>query len=120
MESLTDFIVFNSKFYELITKNDKFIILKSHFVEAIQPKYQPGIEDKPNLRYRKANMLQVLINGKISQIKSNKKAITALFKKSNQKQVKSYMKSNKIRWRMPVSKCMESIWEHELSLVFLK
>jgi hypothetical protein len=44
-------------------------------------------------------MLQVLINGKISQIKSNKKAIIALFKKSNQKQVKSYMKSNKISIR---------------------
>jgi hypothetical protein len=44
-------------------------------------------------------MLQVLINGKISQIKSKKKAIIALFKKSNQKQVKSYMKSNKISIR---------------------
>ena len=90
------FIVFNSKFYELITKNDKFSILKSHFVEAIQPKYQPGIEDKPNLRYRKANMLNVVINNKISQIKSNKKAIIALFSKSVQKKVKSFIKSNKI------------------------
>ena len=79
------FIVFNSKFYELITKNDRFIILKSHFVEAIQPKYQPGIEDKPNLRYRKANMLNVVVNNKISQLKSTKKAIIALFSKSVQK-----------------------------------
>ena len=93
------FIVFNSKFYELITKNDKFSILKSHFVEAIQPKYQPGIEDKPNLRYRKANMLNVVINTKISQIKSNKKAIIALFSKSAQKKVKSFIKSNKINIR---------------------
>jgi hypothetical protein len=93
------FIVFNSKFYELITKNDKFSILKSHFVEAIQPKYQPGIEDKPNLRYRKANMLNVVINNKISQIKSNKKAIIALFSKSVQKKVKSFIKSNKINIR---------------------
>ena len=81
------FIVFNSKFYELITKNDRFIILKSHFVEAIQPKYQPGIEDKPNLRYRKANMLNVVVNNKISQLKSTKKAIIALFSKSVQKKV---------------------------------
>ena len=93
------FIVFNSKFYELITKNDKFSILKSHFVEAIQPKYQPGIEDKPNLRYRKANMLNVVINNKISKIKSNKKAIIALFSKSVQKKVKSFIKSNKIKIR---------------------
>ena len=88
------FIVFNSKFYELITKNDRFIILKSHFVEAIQPKYQPGIEDKPNLRYRKANMLNVVVNNKISQLKSTKKAIIALFSKSVQKKVKSFIKSN--------------------------
>ena len=47
------------------------------------------IEDKPNLRYRKANMLNILINNKISQIKSNKKAIIALFSKSVQKKVKS-------------------------------
>ena len=93
------FIVYNSKFYELITENDKFSILKSHFVEAIQPKYQPGIEDKPNLRYRKANMLNVVINNKISQIKSNKKAIIALFSKSAQKKVKSFIKSNKINIR---------------------
>ena len=93
------FIVFNSKFYELIIKNDKFIILKSHFVEAIQPKYQPGIEDKPNLRYRKANMLNVVVNNKISQLKSTKKAIIALFSKSVQKKVKSFIKSNKINVR---------------------
>ena len=74
-------------------------LLKSHFVEAIQPKYQPGIEDKPNLRYRKANMLNVVINNKISQIKSNKKAIIALFSKSVQKKVKSFIKSNKINIR---------------------
>jgi hypothetical protein len=93
------FIVFNSKFYELITKNDKFSILKSHFVEAIQPKYQPGIEDKPNLRYRKANMLNIVVNNKINQIKTNKKSIIALFNKSEQKKVKSFMKSNKISIR---------------------
>ena len=93
------FIVFNSKFYELITKNDRFIILKSHFVEAIQPKYQPGIEDKPNLRYRKANMLNVVVNNKISQLKSTKKAIISLFSKSVQKKIKSYIKSNKINIR---------------------
>ena len=90
---------FYSYLKKKITKNDKFSILKSHFVEAIQPKYQPGIEDKPNLRYRKANMLNVVINNKISQIKSNKKAIIALFSKSVQKKVKSFIKSNKINIR---------------------
>jgi hypothetical protein len=93
------FIVFNSKFYEEITKNDKFSILKLHYVEAIEPNYQPGIEEKPNLRYRKANMFNLIIGNKISQIKMTKKAVLALFEKSSQKQVKSFMKSNKISIR---------------------
>ena len=93
------FIVFNSKFYELISENEYFKILKSHYVEAIEPKYQPGIEDKPNLRYRKANMLNLVINNKISQIKTNKKAIISLFKKSKQKEIKSFMKTEKISIR---------------------
>ena len=73
--------------------------MKSHFVEAIEPKYQPGIEDKPNLRYRKANMLNLLVNSKINQIKTNKKAIISLFKKSKQKEIKSFMKTEKISIR---------------------
>lgn len=93
------FIVFNSKFYELISENEYFKILKSHFVEAIEPKYQPGIEDKPNLRYRKANMLNLLVNSKINQIKTNKKAIISLFKKSKHKEIKSFMKTEKISIR---------------------
>ena len=44
-------------------------------------------------------MLNVVINTKISQIKSNKKAIIALFSKSAQKKVKSFIKSNKINIR---------------------
>ncbi len=93
------FIVYNSKFYELVTENDKFSVLKSHLIEAIEPKYQPGIEDKPNLRFRKANMLHLVINNKISQVKSSKKSIIALFNKSEQKKVKSFIKSNKISVR---------------------
>ena len=93
------FIVYNSKFYELVTENDKFSVLKSHLIEAIEPKYQPGIEDKPNLRFRKANMLHLVINNKISQVKSSKKSIISLFNKSEQKKVKSFIKSNKISVR---------------------
>lgn len=93
------FIVFNSKFYELISENEYFKILKSHYLEAIEPKYQPGIEDKPNLRYRKANMLNLVVNNKISQIKTNKKAIITLFKKSKHKEIKSFLKTNKISIR---------------------
>ena len=93
------FVVFNSKFYELITKNNKFSILKSFSLEAIEPDYQPGIQDKPNLRYKKANSLFIVVNNKLSQIKLSKKAIIALFGKSNSKLVKTFMKKNKISIR---------------------
>jgi len=93
------FVVFDSKFYELITKNDKFSILKSFSLEAIEPDYQPGIQDKPNLRYKKVNSLFIKVNNKLSQIKLSKKAIIALFGKSNSKIVKTFMKKNKISVR---------------------
>ena len=93
------FVVFNSKFYELITKNNKFSILKSFSLEAIEPDYQPGIQDKPNLRYKKANSLFIVVNNKLSQIKLSKKAIVALFGKSNSKLVKTFIKKNKISIR---------------------
>ena len=44
-------------------------------------------------------MLNVVVNNKISQLKSTKKAIIALFSKSVQKKVKSFIKSNKINVR---------------------
>jgi hypothetical protein len=93
------FVVFNSKFYELITKNNKFSILKSFSLEAIEQDYQPGIQDKPNLRYKKVNSLYIVVNNKLSQIKLSKKAIIALFGKSNSKLVKTFMKKNKISIR---------------------
>jgi len=93
------FIVFDSKFYLLITKNDKFSILKSFSLEAIEPDYQPGIQDKPNLKYKKSNSLFIESNNKLSQIKVSKKAIIALFGKSNSKLVKGFMKKNKISIR---------------------
>ena len=93
------FVVFNSKFYELITKNNKFSILKSFSLEAIEQDYQPGIQDKPNLRYKKVNSLYIVVNNKLSQIKLSKKAIIALFGKSNSKLVKTFIKKNKISIR---------------------
>ncbi|MGY8946005.1 MAG: hypothetical protein ACKVJS_03000 [Flavobacteriales bacterium] len=93
------FIVFDSKFYQLITKNDKFSILKSYNLVAIEPDYQPGIQDKPNLRYKKVNNLFIENNGKLSQIKGAKNAIVALFGKNNTKAVKTFIKKNKISVR---------------------
>jgi len=93
------FIVFDSKFYQLITKNDKFSILKSYSLEAVEQDYQPGIQEKPNLKYKKANSLFIENNNTISELKSTKKAIIALFGKSNQKTIKSFFKKNKISIR---------------------
>ena len=68
-------------------------------MEAIEQDYQPGIQDKPNLKYKKSNTLFIESNNKLSQIKVSKKAIIALFGKRNSKLVKTFMKKNKISVR---------------------
>jgi len=45
------FIVFDSKFYQLITKNDKFSILKSYSLEAV--------EQDTNLEFKKNQILNI-------------------------------------------------------------
>jgi hypothetical protein len=93
------FVVFDSKFYELITKNDKFSILKSYSLEANEQDYQPGIQQKPNLIYKKVSRIFIESNNKISEIKASKKAIIAMFGNSNEKKIKSFIKKNKISIR---------------------
>jgi len=74
-------------------------VLKSYSLEAVEQDYQPGIQEKPNLKYKKANSLFIENNNTISELKSTKKAIIALFGKSNQKTIKSFFKKNKISIR---------------------
>jgi len=93
------FIVYDSKFYELVTENDKFSILKSYSLEAKEQEYKAGIQPKPNLRYKKINSLFLKSNNKISQIKISKKSIIAMFGKSNSKTIKTFIKKNKISIR---------------------
>jgi len=58
----------------------------------------PGIEDKPNLRYRRDDQMFTLKDGKLRKFKLNKKTIISLFK-NKESEVKKYFKSNKISIR---------------------
>ena len=94
-----NFIVYQGNFYKLITKTKSFSIIKSILLIAVEPDYQPGIQDKPNLRYKKADVLYIQIGDKKSAIKVNKKYIYRLFVDSKQGEIKKFFKANKISIR---------------------
>ena len=92
------FTVYNGTFYKLITENENFSVLKFVSVVLVKPDYVPGIEDKPNLRYRRDDQMFTLKDGKLRKFKLNKKTIISLFK-NKESEVKKYFKSNKISIR---------------------
>jgi len=92
------FTVYNGTFYKLITENENFSVLKFVSVVLVKPDYVPGIEDKPNLRYRRDDQMFTLKDGKLRKFKLNKKTIISLFK-NKESEVKKYFKSNKISVR---------------------
>ena len=94
-----NFVTYQGSFYKLITKTKNFSIIKSIVLIAVEPDYQVGIQDKPNLRYKNANKLYIQIGAKKTLIKVNKKYISQLFKDSKQGEIKKFFKSKKISIR---------------------
>jgi len=94
-----NFIVYQGNFYKLITKTKNFSIIKSIVLIAVEPDYQVGIQDKPNLRYKNANKLYIQIGAKKTLIKVNKKYISRLFEDSQQGEIKKFFKAKKISIR---------------------
>ena len=94
-----NFVTYQGSFYKLITKTKNFSIIKSIVLIAVEPDYQVGIQDKPNLRYKNANKLYIQIGAKKTLIKVNKKYISQLFEDSKQGEIKKFFKSKKISIR---------------------
>ena len=88
-----NFVTYQGSFYKLITKTKNFSIIKSIVLIAVEPDYQVGIQDKPNLRYKNANKLYIQIGAKKTLIKVNKKYISQLFEDSKQGEIKKFFKS---------------------------
>ena len=62
------FLSVNDKFYELIEQNSNFSLLADTFLEAYIPEYQPGIQEKPDPRYRKSNSVFLYYNDRGTSI----------------------------------------------------
>ena len=60
------------KFYESINENENFSILADTFLEAYIPEYQPGIQEKPDPRYRRNNSVFLYYNERFTYIERSK------------------------------------------------
>lgn len=93
------FIVFMGNFFQLITENDKFSIIKSVKLIAVEQEYQPGIQDIPNLVYRKIDEIFLKLKSNKKLIKRNRKSFISMFSSEKQGEIKKFIKKNKISVR---------------------
>ena len=90
------FLSVNDKFYELIEQNSNFSLLADTFLEAYIPEYQPGIQEKPDPRYRKSNSVFLYYNDRFTYIERRKNFLISMFQKSKSKEINTFYKKNKI------------------------
>ena len=90
------FISKNGKFYESIHENQDFSILADTFLEAYIPDYQPGIQEKPDPRYRRNNSVFLYYKDRFTYIERRKNFLISMFHKSKSKEINTFYKKNKI------------------------
>jgi hypothetical protein len=90
------FVSKNGKFYESIEENDDFSLLADTFLEAYIPEYQPGIQEKPDPRYRRNNSVFLYYKNRFTYIERRKNFLISMFDKSKTKEINSFYKKNKI------------------------
>ena len=90
------FVSKNGKFYESIHENNNFSLLADTFLEAYIPEYQPGIQEKPDPRYRRNNSVFLYYKDRFTYIERRKNFLISIFHKSKSKEINSFYKKNKI------------------------
>ena len=90
------FLSVNGKFYELVEQNENFSLLADTFLEAYIPEYQPGIQEKPDPRYRRNNSVFLYYNDRFTYIERRKNFLISMFHKSKSKEINTFYKKNKI------------------------
>lgn len=90
------FVSKNGKFYESIEENSNFSLLADTFLEAYIPEYQPGIQEKPDPRYRKNNSVFLYYKKRFTYIERRKNFLISMFDKSKSKEINTFYKKNKI------------------------
>jgi hypothetical protein len=89
------FVSKNGKFYESIEENDDFSLLANTFLEAYIPEYQPGIQEKPDPRYRRNNSVFLYYKNRFTYIERRKNFLISMFKNLKQKKLTAFIKKTK-------------------------
>ena len=92
----TEFVSINNKFYEVIEANDEFSLLADTYLEIFFPDYTPGIQDKPDPKYRKRNSVFLYYKNKFNYVERRKSFLISMFKENMAKEINTFMKKNKI------------------------
>ena len=90
------FVSINGKFYESIDVKNNYSLLADTFLEAYIPEYQPGIQEKPDPRYRRNNSLFLYYKSRFTYIERRKNFLLSMFNQSVSKELNNFYKKNKI------------------------
>ena len=91
-----EFVSIDNKFYEAIEVNDNFSLLADTYLEIYFPEYTPGIQDKPDPKYRKKNSVLLYYKDRFNYVERRKSFLISMFNKNVAKQINTFMKKNKI------------------------
>ena len=90
------FVSVNGKFYESVEENSNFSLLADTYLEAYTPDYQPGIQEKPDPRFRRNNSLFLYYKDRFTYIERRRTFLISMFHNSMSKQINTFYKKNKI------------------------
>ena len=74
-----EFVSINDKFYEVIEINDNFSLLADTYLEIYFPEYTPGIQDKPDPKYRKKNSVFLYYKDRFNYVERRKSFLISMF-----------------------------------------
>ena len=76
--------------------NDNFSLLADTYLEIYFPEYTPGIQDKPDPKYRKKNSVFLYYKDRFNYVERRKSFLISMFNKDMAKEINTFMKKNKI------------------------
>ena len=91
-----EFVSIDNKFYEAIEINEDFSLLADTYLEIYFPDYTPGIQDKPDPKYRKKNSVLLYYKDRFNYVERRKSFLISMFNKNMAKEINTFMKKNKI------------------------
>jgi len=91
-----EFVSIDNKFYEAIEINENFSLLADTYLEIYFPEYTPGIQDKPDPKYRKKNSVFLFYKDRFNYVERRKSFLISMFNKSMAKEINTFMKKNKL------------------------